>query len=269
MPKKSLGQVFLKDLSWARRIVYALKTSKQGTVVEIGPGRGALTKFIYQRVQQDENFPDRVILIEKDSSLIERLKTFWPDFTVINEDATKVRLIDLGTGPFYVVSNLPYNVSSQILINLLAQREIIDHMVLMFQKEVAQRVLAQGGSRNFGRLAAITQAFFNVKSLGVLSGKAFYPSVAVESQVVIFEKKDPAQWPEDFESLQHFLAGLFSHPRRTILNSLSMGLKVDKKVINKLLTSAGIDPKKRPSQLTLQQVLKLYKTFRITTQELQ
>ena len=263
MPKKSLGQIFLKDVNWARRIVYALRVSKQGTVVEIGPGRGALTKFMHQRFLQEDNFPEKVILIEKDSSLIERLKTFWPDFTVINEDATRILLTDIDNGPFYVVSNLPYNVSSQILINLLSQKEVVEHMVLMFQKEVAQRIIASEASRNFGRLAAITQSFFDVKSLGVLSGKAFYPPVAVESQVLVFNKKDPLQWPEDFDALQQFLAGLFSHPRRTILNSLSMGLKVDKKVINKLLIENEIDLKKRPSELTLSQILELYKTFRL------
>ena len=128
----------------------------------------------------------------------------------------------------------------------------------MFQREVASRIKAQPGGRGFGRLAAMSQAFWRVRSLGKVPPGAFRPEPRVWSEVLVFDTHvaDP---PSDFDTYESLVAAIFAHPRRTIENSLALSWGWDKTRIRDILAKTGIDPRFRPSNLKIEQILKLHK----------
>ena len=261
MAKTRLGQVFLKDPSWAKRIVEALEFDQDSWVIEIGPGGGALTRFLIPLAEEKGLAPERVVLVEKDPYLAIKLKARWPEVRVLNTEAQRLSLKKIGEAPFAVIGNLPYYVSSQILINLLSQAELITNMVLMFQKEVAQRIAAQPGSRDFGRLSALTTPYFSTKVLGTIKGSLFAPRVDVDSQVIVFKRDLKQGAPADFERYSEFVNALFAQPRRTVENSLSIGLHVSKQELKDKVEGCGINGSLRPFQVTLKEILCLFRVL--------
>ena len=177
--KKSLGQHFLKDENIARKIATSLSATGYDSVLEIGPGMGILTTILLER-----NFPDfRVIEIDKES--VAYLKSHFPDLkNIIEGDFLRLNLDEYFTSKMGIIGNFPYNISSQILFRVLANRHKVVEVTGMFQKEVAERINAGPGSKTYGILSVLMQAFYNIEYLFTVSENVFSPPPKVKSAVI-------------------------------------------------------------------------------------
>jgi len=216
MAKKSLGQNFLVDESAARRIVDAAEIGPDDTVVEIGPGRGALTKMLAERAR-------RLVAIELDDGLYEALAdefSLRDNVEVVHMDALKYPFDDL-TPPVKVVANLPYNISTPIIRRMMEARGVITLMVLMLQKEVAERIAATPGGKEYGFLTVIVQAYADAEVLFSLPPGAFRPAPRVDSAVVTIDMHPSAV--HDIPDPKFFslvVSAAFAQRRKTLRNSL-------------------------------------------------
>lgn len=208
--KRSLGQNFLVDPNFQRKIVEAARADDAGgTVIEIGPGRGALTRHLRE-------FAKRLVLIEKDRALAENLTTEFPGAEVVNADFMDWDLNALPNGGgAIVVANLPYNVSTQILLKLLKNMRKFSSLVLMFQKEVALRCASAPGSRDFGILSAWCRLLSEPKKLFDVPPNAFRPRPNVVSSVVKFTPSG-TPYDADQEKFMDFVKLIFSQRRKKI-----------------------------------------------------
>ena len=219
--KKELGQNFLADPQAAAMIVNRAGITKQDTVLEIGPGLGALTVHIAKQAA-------RVYAVEKDTRLIPLItgelgQAGADNVTLINDDIFKVDIEALaGEGKLLVVGNLPYNISSQVLFRLVENRNVVSRAVLMFQKELAQRIVAPPGGRDYGRLSVVMQYCSRVSTVADIGGQLFFPKPEVESRVVAVEFFENIQFPPDQEAyLFRVIKAAFSKRRKTLRNSLA------------------------------------------------
>ncbi|PYS99000.1 MAG: 16S rRNA (adenine(1518)-N(6)/adenine(1519)-N(6))-dimethyltransferase [Acidobacteria bacterium] len=246
--KRSLGQNFLIDESVIRRIVDALGPNEGDVVVEIGPGRGALTEKLVERKAE-------VFAFELDTELARELKErFRASATVHIEeaDALKLDFSKIGEGRnLRLVANLPYNVSTAILQRLFESADAFTECVLMFQREVVDRIAAQPGTKERGYLSVLTQAHFDVEKLFDVPPTAFRPVPNVWSSVA--RLKPRSDRPFDPIALEAIVSSSFAQKRKTILNNL-------KNVIadaDQLLLQSGIDPKRRAETISLEEWFKL------------
>jgi 16S rRNA (adenine1518-N6/adenine1519-N6)-dimethyltransferase len=166
--KKFLGQHFLKDQGIARQIVESLVKGGNQHVLEIGPGTGVLTKFLIQ----DQTIDLKVIEIDWDS--VAHLKKHHPALSIIEGDFLKLNLQDIFGTSFSIIGNFPYNISSQIFFKVLEQRNMVDQVVCMLQKEVAERIAEPPGSKTYGILSVLLQAFYDIEYLFQGSARSFY-----------------------------------------------------------------------------------------------
>ena len=212
--KKSLGQHFLKDENICRKIVFALKEHSFKQLLEVGPGSGALTKYLVQINNIDFK------AIELDDEKVEFLVKTYPE---LKRKIIHKNFLDIDrpfNGKFTVVGNFPYNISSQILFRILDWKENVECMVGMFQKEVAQRVKAKEGSKIYGVLSVLVQAFFDVEYLFEVSEKCFQPQPKVKSAVIRLlpvKKKLPMKSEESFFLL---VKKAFNQRRKTLRNAV-------------------------------------------------
>lgn len=253
--KKSLGQNFLVDESYIRRIVDSLDIAEKDTIIEIGPGRGAITGRL---VASGSN----VIAIELDRDLVPQLREQFaanPNFTVVEADATEVDLALLipntedQNAKTKLVANLPYYISTPILQHLSTQRHLFERLVLMFQKEVVDRITAKPGDSDRGFLTVITEASFRVDKLFDVPPNAFRPVPKVTSSVAKFTPKETTV--EDEERLRDLVSTAFSQKRKTILNNLKTAYPNAKEA----LEASEIDPKRRAESFTLDEWLNVLK----------
>ena len=183
-PKKKLGQNFLVDEKLNNFISKLGNINREDTVLEIGPGKGNLTKFLI-----NEN-PKKLILIEKDNYLANELKIKFKGIDVINEDYLDVDEKNLNLNNTIVYGNLPYNVSSQILIKLIKLETIkFKKLILMFQKEMADRILADTNTKSYGRLSIISQWRMNITKIKDILPQSFRPIPKIMSTLLKFEPK--------------------------------------------------------------------------------
>ena len=167
--KKNLGQHFLKDQNVVDKLVRYINPSKHDEIIEVGPGYGVMTKSIIDKVK-------KMILIEKDSDLIESLKNDFNEYhnsSIVNVDILKYDLNSLDK-PMRVIGNLPYNISTEIIFKMCNCNKVID-MHFMLQREVVDRIVAKSNSKIYGRLSIMAQAYFNVKKLFDISENVFLP----------------------------------------------------------------------------------------------
>ncbi|HXZ25265.1 MAG TPA: 16S rRNA (adenine(1518)-N(6)/adenine(1519)-N(6))-dimethyltransferase RsmA [Nitrospiria bacterium] len=257
MKKPRYSQHFLVNRSLCRRIVDLARLTKDDRVVEIGPGRGALTSWLLERAGE-------VWAIEVDPTLAGGLRERigrHPHFHLIEQDALRVRFEEL-PAPFKVVANLPYAVASPLLIRLLEARRSIPLMVLMFQREVAERLIAAPGGRRYGLLSIIAQLYADVRLELTVSPGSFRPPPKVESAVVtVTPRAEPAIPIGDEAAFLRLVRQGFAHRRKTLRNNLGHA-HLTSEECDALLHGAGIDPARRPETLSLEEWGRLYERSR-------
>ncbi|MCL4748195.1 MAG: 16S rRNA (adenine(1518)-N(6)/adenine(1519)-N(6))-dimethyltransferase RsmA [Burkholderiaceae bacterium] len=212
--RKRFGQHFLVDASVVERIVQAISPRAGDRLVEIGPGTAALTAALLARV-------DRLTAIEIDRDLVPRLAArFGERIRLIEADVLTVDFDALGVeGPIRVAGNLPYNISTPLLVRLLASREVIVDQHFMLQKEVVDRIVAPLSGANYGRLSVLLQSYYDVESLFDVAARSFEPAPRVESAVIrMLPRADPSA-PEP-HSLSPLLAVAFGQRRKMLRNTL-------------------------------------------------
>jgi 16S rRNA (adenine1518-N6/adenine1519-N6)-dimethyltransferase len=247
-PLKRLGQSFLSDPNIIRKIIEVSDIRRDETVVEIGAGLGVMTALMARRAE-------RVIALEIDRALIpvlhEELKKY-DNVEILHVDALKYEFRTRGGATLKVVGNIPYNISSQILFRLLEARDHISSMVLMFQREVAERLVAGPGSKTYGILSVLVRLYTDPAIVFNVSPQCFYPRPKVESAVVRMDiPEKPLIGVDDDAFLLTVVRSAFSKRRKTLMNNLKassrIGLRHD--ALLQVLDSLGIDPARRAETL--------------------
>ena len=255
-PKKKFGQNFLTDPGYASRIVELASISSSDTVIEIGPGRGAITKLLAKK-------GCRVIALELDRELITNLgDTFvtYNNVEVVETDALKFDFSSLKESchsKVKVVANLPYNVATPILFKLFEHRDLIGKMVLMFQLEVAKRIVASPGGKDYGALSIFPQLYSDASLAFKLPPGAFFPAPKIFSAVIHFEVfENPRYDVKDVKMLERVVKTAFSQRRKKLSNSIKslLGKEMNS---DELFVEAGIDASKRPEELTVEEFCRL------------
>ena len=243
-PKKSLGQNFLIDNNIIDKIIQ-LSEIKNNNIIEIGPGTGNLTKRI---INQN---PKSLILIEKDQNLIDHLKNEFrnkKNIKFFNEDILKFQLESKMSKNSIIVGNLPYNISSQILVKLIKFNEWLPKykkLILMFQKEVADKILAKNQSPSFGRLAVLTKARLQVTNYFNVSKNCFYPVPKVESTVLVFEPIINQNFKvKNISNLEKVTHVFFSKKRKMINKAFKTLFKKPNLVAEKIKIDLNLRPSK-------------------------
>jgi len=253
--RKSLGQNFLIDESLLPVIIDAAELEANDNVVEIGPGLGMLTGQLVQHA-------GHVTAVEIDGKLADALRKKYVDrenLRIINSDILKTGLQDIiNHMPSYkVVANLPYNITSPVLYYFTGALKKPELMVLMIQKEVAEAIVARPG--NLSVLAIGLQLLTRPRIIKLVPPESFYPAPKVDSAIIRLDfLEKPAVEVDDVAKFLKYVKKCFHSPRKTIHNSLQLGLKLDSAAAGTLLKSSSIDRGKRPGELTLQEWQKLY-----------
>ena len=213
-PKKYLGQHFLNDSNISKKIVHNLTSNKLKSILEIGPGMGILTQHLI-------NSKTETFFVEIDKDSIVYLNKVYPKIqnSIINEDFLKLKLNKF-KAPIGLIGNFPYNISSQILFKLIENRDKVEELVGMFQLEVAQRVCAPPGSKTYGILSVLIQAFYSAEFLFSLSPNHFNPPPKVNSGVIRLTKKSNINIGCDEELFFKIVKTSFQQRRKTLRNSL-------------------------------------------------
>jgi len=243
-PKKHLGQHFLTDPSIAARIVEALPTAPGDTVVEIGPGTGVLTSLLLER-------DIRIIPIEIDGESVTYLKQQWPQLTdlIIEADFLKINMEEHLSGSYHLIGNFPYNISSQIFFRVLQYRQQIPTVVCMIQKEVANRIASPPGSREYGILSVLLQAYYDINYLFTVKPGSFFPPPRIHSGVLMLRRNQTMKLPCNEKLFFEVVKSTFNQRRKMIRNSIkSILLNLDDDF--ELLS-------KRPEQLGVREFIKL------------
>jgi 16S rRNA (adenine1518-N6/adenine1519-N6)-dimethyltransferase len=253
--KKSLGQNFLTDKSIVKRIIKAADLKKNDAVLEIGPGLGVLTKELAIAAKE-------VVAIEKDKKLCDILRQELKDYDnvkIINADILSFRF---QVSSFKIVANLPFNIASAIIRKFLENPPIPKEMVLMVQKEVAQRIAAKPPKMSI--LTVSVQIYAEAKIISYISKNSFYPKPKVDAAILkIVPHVKPGLTQKDL-FFKIVKAG-FSSPRKQLINNLSKGLQLEKESMAKLLEQNKIDPTRRAQTLTIQDWKNLTKSYKLFT----
>jgi 16S rRNA (adenine1518-N6/adenine1519-N6)-dimethyltransferase len=214
--KKKYGQHFLTDKNIASKIVSGLTAQKSKIVVEVGPGEGILTNYLINRFNTD------LFLVEIDHELITVLHEKFPLLKeqIFHTDFLDLNLKDTFKQEISVIGNFPYNISSQILFNVIEFRENVVELVGMFQKEVAKRICSGPGTKDYGILSVLTQAFYHTQYLFSVSKNVFSPPPKVESGVIRLERKENFKLECNEKLFQKIVKQAFQQRRKTLRNSL-------------------------------------------------
>jgi len=256
--KKSLGQNFLIDKNIINKIVKIGKINNNKTILEIGPGYGHLTKQIKM-----EN-PKKIIAVEKDKKLSLKLKEDFKNYKnikIINNDILNIININNYGKNVIVLGNLPYNISTQILASLLMLKKWppwYEVLILMFQKEVADRILAKKNSKDFGRLAVLCNWRMDIKKHFDVSNNCFFPKPKIKSTVLSFKPKRKVEFDlRDPKSLEKITRILFSNRRKMINKPMSILFKNEHKIYKDL----NLNLSQRPGELNNETFYKIAKKY--------
>jgi 16S rRNA (adenine1518-N6/adenine1519-N6)-dimethyltransferase len=253
---KSLGQHFLLDLNLTARIARAAGDLTSGTVIEIGPGPGGLTRALLAAGAR------RLIVVERDErclAALDEIAGAWPGrIEIIAADALETPVHELGAAPRRICANLPYNVATPLLLGWLRQAPAFAAMTLMFQKEVADRLTARVGDGGYGRLAIATQWRAEVRRLFDVHPRAFTPPPKVDSTVVEIVPRAAPLAAADPDVLERVTAAAFGQRRKMLRQSLRT-LGVDAAA---LLATTGLEPTRRAEELTIAQFCALARAYK-------
>ncbi len=242
--KKHLGQHFLKDENISRKIADSLrKTSLYDAVIEVGPGTGALTKYLLN----GKDF--EVVAVEIDKESVVYLHEKYPELRVLEESFLNLDFDKVSTGDIAVIGNFPYNISTQILFKVYEERHRVPEVVGMFQKEVAERVAEKPGSKKYGILSVLLQAFYDIEYLFTVHENAFIPPPKVKSGVIRLTRNDINKLGCDEKKFKQVVKMAFNQRRKMLRSSLKAIIPKEKKD-NSLL-------RKRPEQLSVDEFVVL------------
>lgn len=255
-PRKRFGQHFLEP-AWVAKLVDAVRPSSTDTFLEIGPGRGALTRPLAARV-------GRIVAVEIDRDLAAALPSTVPaNVQVVEGDFLEVDVAALLSGdrrPVRVIGNLPYNVSSPIVFRLLDAADegrTFSDATLMLQKEVADRLVASPGTKNYGALAIQVALLADVERLLTLPPGAFRPPPKVTSAVVRLRFRPAAEDVGNRQTFERVVRGIFLQRRKTLLNAFKPVADSMGRSSAEVLERAGVDPGRRPETLTLPEIARV------------
>lgn len=242
--KKHLGQHFLNDENTARKIADTLTLDGYGHVLEIGPGMGVLTKYLLDK-------PVNVHVIEIDTESVAYLGKHYPALEVIEGDFLKYNVRTLFNGePFAIIGNFPYNISSQIVFKTLEWRDRIPEFAGMFQKEVAERICEKPGSKTYGILSVLVQAFYHAEYLFTVSEHVFTPPPKVKSGVLRLRRREDFVLPCSEKLFFNIVKTSFNQRRKTLRNSLR-GLNLSESLREEPIFA------QRPEQLGVEEFISL------------
>ncbi|MBI9078180.1 MAG: ribosomal RNA small subunit methyltransferase A [Pseudodesulfovibrio sp.] len=249
--KKSLGQNFLIDQNICHKIVNAINPGPDDHIIEIGPGRGALTEFIV------EASPKKFTVIEMDSNLADRLEEDWPTLNVVRADALKYPWEDLNNnGPCKIIGNLPYNIGSKLIWDIVSKVKTLEHAIFMVQHEVALRLTAQLDGKAYGALTAWVNNFAETRYLFKVPPTVFRPRPKVDSAVVGFKPLPLEQWPANPEKLSELIKLLFQKRRKQMSTILKKQWTLE---LEQWFEKEGVSPQARPENISPKQLLSLSK----------
>lgn len=264
-PKKSLSQNFLIDKNILDKIIRTADIKTDDRVLEIGPGAGALTIALLKakpRVQ--------VIAVEKDRVFASYLKNLHlPNLTVAEDDILKTDLVKLvkkfpnanagnltAARKVKVVSNLPYNIATAVIIKLLQQHRLFSSLTLMMQKEVAERIVAGTKTKAYGSLSLFVKTYAEAEIAFIVSPASFYPRPEVKSAVVNFKLKKPPLKKTELEQWHGFVRTAFAQRRKKLTSSLKK--TASKETVSRALTDLNLSLDSRPEELAFQEFLNLF-----------
>jgi len=258
-PNKRLGQNFLISEKVKGIMIKAGKLTSDDFVLEVGPGIGILTEEIAQTAKQ-------VFAVELDELFfnicLERLD--HKNLKLINQDILKTDIPELGLGTDYkIIASLPYQISSPFLRKIIQLKSKPKLMVLLLQKEVAQRIVAEPGDSSRGYLSVLSQIFFKAEILKLVKPESFWPEPAVDSAIIAFQPKKDLPKIDDWESFNKLVQVGFSQKRKQLINALTnnllsfMGIKTDKSKLKLVLSKSGIKAMARAEDLTVSDWVKL------------
>jgi 16S rRNA (adenine1518-N6/adenine1519-N6)-dimethyltransferase len=261
-PRRGLSQSFLTDVGTVKRIAAAAGLTADDTVLEVGPGLGILTHELARQA-------GKVVAFELDRDLARVLPNLVPaNVQIVYGDALKLSPSDYLDGPYKLVANLPYQITSPFLFRYLGLAPLPQVLVLMIQREVAERVAAPSGQLSY--LAVVVQSAARVRIVRIVPPGAFHPRPKVESAVIKLEPlADPLVPPSQRTIFLEVVRAGFGQPRKQLLNSLHQGLKQDKlggrewerSEVQTILAAAGIDSERRPQALALTEWRTLFQAF--------
>ena len=260
-PRKRLGQNFLIHQNVIESIVRLLDVGLQDEIVEIGPGLGFLTRRLVETSQ-------RVWAVEIDAALVDRLRRSplgsHPAFRLIHGDILKVALQNfLPSHKVKLAGNLPYSISTAVLFRLFHWREHFSSLVLMMQKEVADRITSEAGTKAYGTLAVWSQVHGQVTEKVSVSPEAFFPKPKVKSTILKLELyPEPRIAVKELPLLRGLIRAAFGQRRKTLANVLANWLGKERDAIESLLRLAAIDPMRRGETLTVNEFLDLARALR-------
>jgi len=257
IPKKKWGQHFLIDRNILNKVIRTAQINEKDVVLEVGPGLGEMTIGLAKKAK-------KVITIEIDPKLVEILKKKvmdYPNVEVVKGDILKVdfnKLLNQEKVPVKVVANLPYQISTPLLFRFIELRQLFSTLTLMLQREVAERMVAPPGGKEYGPLSIFVQLVSNLSILFFVKPTAFFPPPKVESAVTHMGwQEKPMVEVKDEEWFKKIVKGCFSYRRKTLTNALKhsdLSLPHD---IEPRIRQIGIDPQRRPETLTIQEFASL------------
>ena len=255
VPKKSLGQNLLQNKNIINKIIELGQISNDSYVIEIGPGTGKLTEEIIKKK------PKNFLAIEKDTNLYRKLKIkYKSNLDLINQDVLKIDWDKFSNHHNIVYGNLPYNISAKLLINWIKLNNLnllFQKFILMFQKEVADRIVADVNSNKYGRLSILTNWKMKVKKIMDIEPENFFPKPKVKSSIVYFEPKNNFFNFRNPNNLEKVTNIFFQNRRKMIKKPLNILFQNSSKIIEKL----NLDEKSRPQNLNPQTFFKISKEF--------
>lgn len=263
--KKQYGQNFLLDDNILKNIVKSAELKKDTNVIEIGPGLGFLTNYLQQATTN-------VLCYEIDEQMVEHLNELNYNISIINDDFLKRNLnkdfknIFDNSNNITLVANLPYYITTPILLKVLEETTRIDKMFVMMQTEVAKRLCGKPSTKDYNALSVLIQYFTNPRIIFNVSPKSFFPEPNVESSVVMIEKKEePLLEVKNLDFFLKFNRNIFSQRRKTLYNNIQKAYNYDKELIKKIIKENNLDESVRSEELDVSQIVKLANDFYINS----
>ena len=261
--KKQYGQYFLLDDNILKNIVKSAELKKDTKVIEIGPVLGFLTNYLQQATTN-------VLCYEIDEQMVEHLNELNYNISIINDDFLKRNLnkdfknIFDNSNNITLVANLPYYITTPILLKVLEETTRIDKMIVMMKTEVAKRLCGKPSTKDYNALSVLIQYFTNPRIIFNVSPKSFFPEPNVESSVVMIEKKEePLLEVKNLDFFLKFNRNIFSQRRKTLYNNIQKAYNYDKELIKKIIKENNLDDSVRSEELDVSQIVILANDFYI------